>query len=764
MSVSSLQKKMFTGKMLVFSFLVGLLSLTFLVFKISNVFAATSAPIAPTSTSAVTAQSITYNWTADAGFSGSKWVVASSTNRVPTAAQIAVITNTSTVSFTVNGLATNTAYYLGAAGGDAAGATSSYATSSLTYTLADTPGTPTLSAATAQGFTVTINSSSNVVAATTYIVRDTAQATLQYLQSNGTWGASSNTTFTAVQLGAINGTSTTGLATNTLHRISVAAVNGDNVTTSFSASADIMTLADTPGAPTLSAATAQGFTVTINSSSNPATTTFIVRDTAQATLQYLQSDGTWGASSGTTFTAVQLGAINGTSTTGLATNTIHRISVAAVNGDRVTTTFSSAVDIITLAATPGTPTLSAAALTSFTVTINSSSNPATTTYVVRDTGGTTLQYLQSDGTWGTSSSTTFTAVQLGAINGTSTTGLSANTTHTISVAAVNGDRVTSSFSSAATIYTLANTPSSVSLSGEANGFTLSWSGESTNYWVIDETANTNSGLISSRSYSVGGINCGTTRTFSVSGRNGDNVATATSTSVTGTTNACGSSGSVGGGGGGGGGASITPAIPAVPTTAPAVPSDSLDIPSFPATPASVSLPSTASPVAVFVQNLGPGSKGAEVKKLQARLRELGFFKHPTDTGLFGAVTKAAVVAFQKAQGFKTAPGSVGPATRAALNSESAVSAGESSAPVPAVPPQAQAFGEFISNLRVGSKGNEVKALQAKLRELGFFTYPTDTGTFGPATRAAVIAFQKDQGFATAPGHVGPATRAALNSL
>ena len=161
--------------------------------------------------------------------------------------------------------------------------------------------------------------------------------------------------------------------------------------------------------------------------------------------------------------------------------------------------------------------------------------------------------------------------------------------------------------------------------------------------------------------------------------------------------------------------------------------------------------SMASPVAVFVHTLGIGSKGAEVKQLQAKLRQLGFFKHPTNTGLFGAVTKAAVVAFQKAEGL-TASGAVNSATRDALNGVSA----------PAPAPQASA-GEFVSNLGLGSKGAEVKQLQAKLRELGFFNHPTDTGSFGGVTRAAVRAFQKAQGLSQV-GFVGPGTRAALNNL
>ncbi|MBI2037989.1 MAG: peptidoglycan-binding protein [Candidatus Magasanikbacteria bacterium] len=170
---------------------------------------------------------------------------------------------------------------------------------------------------------------------------------------------------------------------------------------------------------------------------------------------------------------------------------------------------------------------------------------------------------------------------------------------------------------------------------------------------------------------------------------------------------------------------------------------------------------------LFIHNLGMGSKGEEVRQLQAKLRELGFFKHPTNTGLFGPATKAAVVAFQKARGLKPYPGTLGPATRAALNSLTEPSESLVVPPVStdsSLLPAGSTAGVFVSALKLGSKGEEVRQLQAKLRELGFFTYPNDTGVFGPATKAAVVAFQKAQGLKPYPGWVGPGTRAALNSL
>ncbi|HZJ57077.1 MAG TPA: peptidoglycan-binding protein, partial [Clostridia bacterium] len=63
-------------------------------------------------------------------------------------------------------------------------------------------------------------------------------------------------------------------------------------------------------------------------------------------------------------------------------------------------------------------------------------------------------------------------------------------------------------------------------------------------------------------------------------------------------------------------------------------------------------------------------------------------------------------------------------------------------------------------LRQGSRGSQVKILQQKLNSLGFNAGDVD-GSFGPKTRAAVLAFQKAYELAR-DGVVGPATRAKLN--
>ncbi len=56
----------------------------------------------------------------------------------------------------------------------------------------------------------------------------------------------------------------------------------------------------------------------------------------------------------------------------------------------------------------------------------------------------------------------------------------------------------------------------------------------------------------------------------------------------------------------------------------------------------------------------PGAEGAEVAKIQSRLKELGYYPGPID-GDFGGGTESAVRAFQRAQRL-TVDGIVGPKT------------------------------------------------------------------------------------------------------
>jgi len=103
---------------------------------------------------------------------------------------------------------------------------------------------------------------------------------------------------------------------------------------------------------------------------------------------------------------------------------------------------------------------------------------------------------------------------------------------------------------------------------------------------------------------------------------------------------------------------------------------------------------------------------------------------------------------------------------ATLNASTAAS---TSAPAPAATtPAAAVLGattsRFTSLLTLGSSGQEVCALQQLLKNLGYYAYSSITGYFGPATKKAVIAYQKANNLKPYPGWVGPSTRDKLNSI
>lgn len=64
-------------------------------------------------------------------------------------------------------------------------------------------------------------------------------------------------------------------------------------------------------------------------------------------------------------------------------------------------------------------------------------------------------------------------------------------------------------------------------------------------------------------------------------------------------------------------------------------------------------------------------------------------------------------------------------------------------------------------LEPGLRGEDVAALQARLRLFGYFDYPVNTGYYGEQTRQAVEEFQRSRGIITT-GLAGPLTIGALN--
>ena len=174
------------------------------------------------------------------------------------------------------------------------------------------------------------------------------------------------------------------------------------------------------------------------------------------------------------------------------------------------------------------------------------------------------------------------------------------------------------------------------------------------------------------------------------------------------------------------------AIYAVPTAIPV------------STPAPTTTPLTPENVIV----IRAGSMGEVVRRLQARLQELGYYTSRLD-GVYLTDDIEAVRAFQSANGLKV-DGKAGYETQTALYSDSAIrgnanlTGGETA---------------LVNTLRYGSEGTEVTTLQNRLIALGYLAGSAD-GKFGRDTKSAVIAFQKANGL-SADGVVGADTSAKL---
>lgn len=137
------------------------------------------------------------------------------------------------------------------------------------------------------------------------------------------------------------------------------------------------------------------------------------------------------------------------------------------------------------------------------------------------------------------------------------------------------------------------------------------------------------------------------------------------------------------------------------------------------------------------------SSSASNAEIQQRLIDLGYLRGTAD-GKWGPRSTAAMKSFQELNGLPVT-GTIDDATRSVLFSENVVS--------------------LPSALSVGSKGDDVIALQRKLIQYGFLSGKAD-GAYGNQTAKAVKAFQEhlaSQGYSvTADGTASPVTIFYLN--
>lgn len=126
-----------------------------------------------------------------------------------------------------------------------------------------------------------------------------------------------------------------------------------------------------------------------------------------------------------------------------------------------------------------------------------------------------------------------------------------------------------------------------------------------------------------------------------------------------------------------------------------------------------------------------------MKQLQQRLKELGYLSGKVD-GIYGNATVKDVKAFEKAYGQKqTGVASVG--MQMHLYADDALAYGSAT---PA--PTAAASEDTYRTLSKGSYGEDVVALQARLKKLGYLSGKAD-GYYGDDTASAVRAFESRHG-------------------
>jgi len=142
--------------------------------------------------------------------------------------------------------------------------------------------------------------------------------------------------------------------------------------------------------------------------------------------------------------------------------------------------------------------------------------------------------------------------------------------------------------------------------------------------------------------------------------------------------------------------------------------------------------------------LKKGMNSEDVKVLQQYLIDLGYLNLDKVSTYFDEETEKAVMEFQKTQGLK-ADGSFGIDTYEAL-----VNILRKYEPL-----------TYTRPLKEGMKGEDVKALQERLKILGFLDIDECTNYFGSMTKQAVTNFQKEYGIQV-DGIAGPETYRTIN--
>ncbi|MBN1897696.1 MAG: hypothetical protein JW827_02880 [Spirochaetes bacterium] len=218
-----------------------------------------------------------------------------------------------------------------------------------------------------------------------------------------------------------------------------------------------ITLCRVPGTPTLQCLSSNSINVVIDTNQNPSATRYAVRFIGGGSTRYVQGNKTLGA---TPFYQTLL-IWNPLDVTNLSPNTAYTVSVSAQNLSNYNTSYGPSAVRYTAPNIPRQPAviLPGGTATKLKIDINANGNPPYTVYSIRVKFGQT-RYVQNGGTLG------LTPVYDTEANWEplTNTGLSANTSYTVSVNAINGDTsYTTSYSKSSNRYTEAYSASQPSV-------------------------------------------------------------------------------------------------------------------------------------------------------------------------------------------------------------------------------------------------------------------------------------------------------------
>jgi hypothetical protein len=454
----------------------------------------------------------------------------------------------------------------------------------------------------------------------------------------------------------------------------------------------------------------------------------------------------------------------------------------------------SAIDTSATAPTIGTPTADSSTAITWTWTDNANfENSYRVDYVTGTESATDVDGLAADAvSW-------------------QDTDLTPNTEYTVQAHAYHDSRGESSASAtSASIYTLANIPSSLSANADSETqVTASWEANSnpdnTEYYVENTTAGTNSGWVTTTSWSSTSLSCGTSYSFRIKSRNDDSVETSWSSSASETSSTCPGGGSapaapVATGTGdsnssigmgqsanigtvSSGGTNVFTYINSVANFNTTVSNNnhhtiqthSFEIIEMDLLTNIITIQINSEPQIITLsldETKEIDLDGDNIKDFEIKFEDLYINRAEITltTLLEDIVDPPNLIKYEHSPKVYLVENNK---KRWIIDGNTFLSLGYNWSDITIISNIINyvngenlqlSTNEFVfsSFLNVGTVGNEVRELQKLLKQLGYFTYPSITGYFGPVTTQAVKDFQRANNIISV-GYIGPQTRAALNS-